>query len=110
VQFLGDEAGQRAAVGLVGPLLLEGEQVLLQHLEKGGLFRLPAGIGVAGRRFCACRCLHEGGCRSAGHGSCLSERATNYRSVGPRKHPPAVLARLIELEDAFHDDPDFGRA
>jgi hypothetical protein len=83
VQFLGDEAGQRAAVGLVGPLLLEGEQVLLQHLEKGGLFRLPAGIGVAGRRFCACRCLHEGGCRLVGHGSCLvHQRSPEWIGLG----------------------------
>jgi len=36
--------------------LVEGQKVLLQHLEKGRLFRLPAGIGVPCCRFCACRC------------------------------------------------------
>jgi hypothetical protein len=47
VQLVGDEAGQRTTVGLVGPLLLEGQKVLLQHLAKGSLFRLPARIDQA---------------------------------------------------------------
>jgi hypothetical protein len=48
VQFIGHELGQGAPAGLVGPLLLEGEEVLLHHLEKGGLFRLPACVHRAG--------------------------------------------------------------
>ena len=42
VQFFRYELGQRPPVGLVGPLLLEGQQVLLHHLVKRSLFRLPA--------------------------------------------------------------------
>jgi hypothetical protein len=52
---------------LVGPLLLEGQQVLLQHLIKGSLLRLPARVDRAGRRrLCACRCLHRGGLSASG--------------------------------------------
>jgi len=40
VQFLRHKFRQRAPAGLVGPLLLEGQQVLLQHLIKGSLLRL----------------------------------------------------------------------
>ena len=42
VQLLRHKLRQRAPAGLVGPLLLEGQQVLLQHLVKRGLLRLPA--------------------------------------------------------------------
>jgi hypothetical protein len=42
VQFFSYERGQRLAAGVVGPLLLEGQQVLLQHLVKGSFLRLPA--------------------------------------------------------------------
>jgi hypothetical protein len=41
VQFFRDERRQRPTAGLVGPLLLEGQQVLLQHLIDGSLLRLP---------------------------------------------------------------------
>jgi hypothetical protein len=41
VQLVGHEAGQRPAVGLVGPLLLEGQQVLLDYLEKRCLLGFP---------------------------------------------------------------------
>jgi hypothetical protein len=34
VQLVGHEAGQGSAIGLVGPLPLEGQQVLLDYLEK----------------------------------------------------------------------------
>jgi hypothetical protein len=47
VQFIRHELRQRAPVGGVGPLLLEGQQVLLQHLVKGSLLRLPARINRA---------------------------------------------------------------
>ena len=49
----------RAAVGLVSPLLLEGQQVLLDYLEKRRLLRLPPRIGVPGRGLYACRRLHR---------------------------------------------------
>ena len=42
VQLVGHETGQRATVGLVGPLLLEGQKVLLQHLVEDSLLGLPA--------------------------------------------------------------------
>jgi hypothetical protein len=41
VQFLGHEPRQRAPADLVSPLLLEGQQVLLQYLAKRRLFGLP---------------------------------------------------------------------
>jgi hypothetical protein len=44
VQLVGHEAGQRVTAGLVGPALLEGQQVLLHHLVKDSVFRLPARI------------------------------------------------------------------
>ncbi len=50
VQFLRHELRQRAPAGGVRPLLLEGQQVLLQHLIKGSLVRLPARVDRAGRR------------------------------------------------------------
>jgi hypothetical protein len=51
-----------APAGLVGPLLLEGQKVLLQHLIKGSLVRLPARVDrTRRRRLCARRCLHRGG-------------------------------------------------
>jgi hypothetical protein len=48
VLLVGHELRQRAPADLVGPLLLEGEEVLLHHLEKRSLLRLPARIGRAG--------------------------------------------------------------
>ena len=48
VQLVGHELGQRASAGLVGPLLLEGQQVSLDYLEKGSLLRLPARVHQAG--------------------------------------------------------------
>jgi hypothetical protein len=45
VQLICHKLRQRATIGLVGPLLLEGQKVLLQHLVKGSIFRLPARIG-----------------------------------------------------------------
>ena len=76
---VGHEAGQRAAVGLVGPLLLEGEKVLLQHLVKRSFLRLPAGVGVAGRLCRACRCLHR---RIVGKRLTLLLRLPLFRSRG----------------------------
>ena len=103
MRLVGDEAGQRAAVGLVGPLLPEGQQVLLEHLEERRFFWLPAGIRVPGRRSCACRCLHEGGCRSAGHGSCLSAGAATAHPA-----PPAVSGTLhcLSTEQAQGEPAD----
>ena len=49
VQLVGHELGQRASAGLVGPLLLEGQQVSLDYLEKGSLLGLPARVHQAGR-------------------------------------------------------------
>ena len=48
VQFIGHELRQGAPAGLVGPLLLEGQQVLLHNLVERGLFRLPARVHRAG--------------------------------------------------------------
>jgi hypothetical protein len=42
VQFFSYELRQRSAAGLVGPLLLEGQQVFLRHLVERSLLRLPA--------------------------------------------------------------------
>jgi hypothetical protein len=42
VQLVGDELGQRASVGFVGPLLLEGQQVFLYESVQGSLLWLPA--------------------------------------------------------------------
>jgi len=47
VQLVCHKLGQRLAAGLVGPLLLEGQKVLLQHLVEGSLFRLPARVDRA---------------------------------------------------------------
>jgi hypothetical protein len=47
VKFLGHELRQCATAGLVGPLLLEGEKMLLHHLEKSSLLRLPARVDLA---------------------------------------------------------------
>jgi hypothetical protein len=67
VQFLRHELRQRAPAGGVGPLLLEGQQVLLQHLIKGSLVRLPARVDRAGRRrLYACRCRHREGLSASG--------------------------------------------
>ena len=48
VQLFGHELRQRAPAGLVGPLLLEGQQMLLQHLVERGFLRLPARVHRAG--------------------------------------------------------------
>jgi hypothetical protein len=51
---------QHASAGLVGPLLLEGQKVLLQHLVQGGLLRPPPEMGRAlGMRPNASRYLHS---------------------------------------------------
>ena len=42
VQLVGHEAGQCPAIGLVGPLLLEGQQMFLHDPVQGSLLRLPA--------------------------------------------------------------------
>jgi hypothetical protein len=47
VQLFRHELRQRAPARLIGPLLLEGQKVLLQHLVKRGLFGLPARIDRA---------------------------------------------------------------
>jgi hypothetical protein len=61
VQLIQHEFRQCPAVSLVGPLLLEGQQVLLEQLIKRCLFRLPPRIGVPARGLYACRSLHDGG-------------------------------------------------
>src|SRR5450759_897745 len=48
VQLRGHELGQGAPAGLVGPLLLEGQQMLLHHLVERGVFGLPARVHRAG--------------------------------------------------------------
>jgi hypothetical protein len=53
VQLLRHELGQRASAGLVGPLLLQGQQMLLHHLEERSLLRLPARINRAGEDLAA---------------------------------------------------------
>jgi hypothetical protein len=61
MQLVGHELGQRVPAGLVGPLLLEGQQVFPEYAIERGLFRLPARIDRFPRRdLCACRCLHRG--------------------------------------------------
>jgi hypothetical protein len=44
--------GSVRPAGLVGPLLLEGQQVLLQHLVKDSLLRLPARRFAQGMSVC----------------------------------------------------------
>jgi len=59
LQFFSYELRQRPPAGLVGPLLLEGQQVFLQHLVERSLLRLPARIDRPRERgLYACRCLH----------------------------------------------------
>jgi hypothetical protein len=57
----GHEAGQGPAVERVGPLLLEGQQVLLDYLEQRRPLGLPSRVRVPGRELCACGCLNNGG-------------------------------------------------
>jgi hypothetical protein len=67
MQFLRHEFRQGASTGIVGPLLLEGQQVLLRHLVEGSLLRLPARIDrTIGCRPYTCRCLHQGGLSASG--------------------------------------------
>jgi len=96
VQLGGHKLGQRTPAGFVGPLLLEGEQVFLHDPVQGSLFRLPSRIDRArGYGLYTCRCLHQGGCRSAAHESCaiaclwLSHRAGAHQPIalGPALNP-----------------------
>jgi hypothetical protein len=59
VQLIQHELRQRPAVGRIGPMLLEGQQVLLEHLLKRCFFRLPPRIGVPARGLYVCRRLHD---------------------------------------------------
>ena len=75
----------RPAVRLVGPLLLEGQQVLLDHLEKRRLFRLPARVNRSrhcGR--CACGCLHDEGLSASDGRLLLRLRAIRFSDPADR--------------------------
>jgi len=58
MQLVEDKLRQSAPAGIVSPLLLEGQQVLLHHTVKRDLFRLPPQVGRAWLRLDAGNCRH----------------------------------------------------
>ena len=94
VQLAGHELGQRAPAGLVGPLLLEGQQMLLHHTAKRSLLGLPARIHRSRRRgLCACRCLHKGDLSANGsrklRGGSEHSASASHDSFSSRRCPCA---------------------
>ena len=87
VQLVGHEAGQGPAIGLVGPLLLEGQQVLLDYLEKRCFLGFPPRVRVPGRGLCACGCLHDGGLSASDCPCCFGYRRFAPGAAGPRCPP-----------------------
>jgi hypothetical protein len=84
-----------AATGLGSqpcPLLLEGEQVLLDYLEERCLLGFPPRVGVPGRVLCARGYLHDGGF-SAGDGRWLLRLTAlpSRRGDGASRSQPAPV-------------------